>query len=109
MTPEQRAATDDRVRPMLLAQAEYRHAFDWGYEDVEPVVATLLAERDAAQAEIARLTTPDTITLPRAEVEALMEAADALDDEYCSQQYGPSLHAIDKMRMALLALQERLK
>lgn len=52
---------------------------------------------------------PDTITLPRAEVEALMEAVDALDDEYCSQQYGPSLHAIDKMRMALLALQERMK
>lgn len=51
----------------------------------------------------------DFVSLPRAEVETLMEAVDAIDDEYCGQQYGPSLHTIDKMRMALLALQERMK
>lgn len=39
--------TDDRVRPLLLAQAHTRGAADWRDEDVEPVIARLLAERDA--------------------------------------------------------------
>lgn len=49
MTSEKHNATDDRVRPLLLAQAHHRHAKDWNYQDVEPVIATLLAERDEAK------------------------------------------------------------
>ena len=76
-------------------------------------IAALAAKVDVSQAPNPAVNggrcQSDTITLPRAEVEALMEVVDALDDEYCSQQYGPSLHTIDKMRMALLALQEHMK
>jgi len=52
------ALIDDRVQPLLLAQANQRGAFDWNYGDVEPVIAellarldTLAAERDAARKE----------------------------------------------------------
>lgn len=38
--------TDDRVQPMLLAQAKTRGAYDWSDSDVEPVIAALLQELD---------------------------------------------------------------
>ena len=38
--------TDDRVQPMLLAQAKTRGAHDWSDRDVEPVIAGLLQELD---------------------------------------------------------------
>ena len=53
--------------------------------------------------------TPDTITLPLAEVEALMEAVDALDDEYCGQNWGQKLDTIEDLRNTLATLQERMK
>lgn len=41
---------DDRVRPLLLAQADKRGAADWCDEDAEQVIAALLAQLDAALA-----------------------------------------------------------
>ena len=49
------AELDDRVRPMLLAQAAKRDAMDWRYDDVEPVIAGLLLERDTLAADLIRL------------------------------------------------------
>lgn len=37
---------DDRVRPMLLAQASTRDAEEWNYDDAEQVIASLLARLD---------------------------------------------------------------
>lgn len=40
---------DDRVRPLLLAQADTRDAGEWNYEDAEQVIARLLARIDELQ------------------------------------------------------------
>lgn len=41
---------DDRVRPLLLAQAATRDASEWNYEDAEQVIAALLERIDAFEA-----------------------------------------------------------
>ena len=65
--------------------------------------------------EYARVT-PDTITLPRAEVEALMEAARAAWDEACANhekappiKYLAPYGGLVRLHTALAALQERMK
>ena len=35
------------------------------------------------------------------EIKALVAAADKVDDEYCAQEYGPTMHTIEGLRAAL--------
>jgi hypothetical protein len=40
---------DDRVEPLLKAQANWRGAAQWSYEDAKDVIAFLLAKLDEVQ------------------------------------------------------------
>lgn len=46
-TPTRAEVYDDRVHGLLMAQADRRGAYNWGYADVHPCIAELLAKRDA--------------------------------------------------------------
>lgn len=46
---------DDRVKPLLLAQAEIRGARGWNSEDAEGLIAVLLSQRDALEAALDRM------------------------------------------------------
>jgi hypothetical protein len=74
------------------------------YDSLNEAKAAAQADYESRIRAALEPTDPPAAVLALPEIKALVDAVDAVDNEYSSQEYGPTMYTIENLRSALAAL-----